>query len=345
MLFNTTRSVLYLLSFIALIVVPFNFLSAQNLSNIFEPSVEISLTPTNPGPNTPVTATLTTNSFDLNAAFIGWAINGKVVSQGVGEKIFSFQTGAGGQIIRLEAILQIPNSTDVVRRQITIAPAELDIIWESRGYTPPFYEGKARAVLQSTLVFTAIPQIYTQNGKVPASDLVYTWSKNKSVLQGSSGYGRNFIVIEQDFLSRPFTLTVVVTTRDGQITVEKSVSINPGKPELVLYEEDPLLGFRLEKGITNSFDLQKEELWLRAVPYFSDISDRGNGLTDAMWRMNGHTVKEGPLEEKLVLRRPSGVEEGRVNISLSVENENKLLQSLQESFSILIKPITNNSVF
>lgn len=323
---------------------PLGLTHAQIIQNIFEPSVEISLTPENPGPNTSVTAELTTNSFDINAAFIGWAVNGKVVSQGIGKRSYSFRTAESGQIIRLEVVLQNPDTGATIQREVTIIPGSLEIIWESQGYVPPFYEGKAHPVLQSMIVFTAIPNIYAAGGRVSSKDLIYTWSKNKTVLQASSGYGKDTLIVAQDFLSRPFTIDLVAKTRDNQIVLQKSVSINPLRPQLILYEEDPLLGLRLEKGIDDTYTLTKDELWLRAVPYFEDSKDRSAGLIDSEWNMNGQIVKSGPLEERIVLRRPADTERGRVTITALFENNNKLLQSLQESFSIFIEPLTDNSL-
>lgn len=328
----------------ASLLFPFSMLSAQTIQNIFEPSVEINLSPENPGPNTSVTAEITTNSFDINAAFIGWAINGKVVSQGVGKRSYSFRTGDVGQIIKLEVVLQNPDTGAVISREVTITPGSLELIWESQGYLPPFYEGKARPVLQSMVIFTAIPNIYMNGEKVSSKDLIYTWSKNKTVLQASSGYGKDTLIIAQDFLSRPFTIDLIARTRGGEIVLEKSASINPQNPQLILYEEDPLLGLRLENGITDTYTLNKDELWLRAVPYFEDIRDRNNGLIDSEWNMNDQTIKSGPLEERVVLRRPENSEGGRVNISVTFENNNKLLQSMQESFSILIESLAANSL-
>ena len=326
------------------ILFPLGLLYAQNIQDVFEPSVEIVLNPENPGPNTYVTAEITTNSFDVNTTFIGWALNGKVVAQGVGKRSYSFQTGGVGQITNLEVVLQNPDTGASITRNITIVPGSLDIVWESQGYLPPFYEGKAQPVLQSMIIFTAIPNIYKDGEKISSKDLVYTWSKNKTVLQTSSGYGKDTLIIAQDFLSRPFTIDLTAKTIDGQMVIEKSVSINPLRPHLVLYEEDPLLGLKTEQGIDSSYRLTKNEVWLRAVPYFTDITNRSNGFVNIEWTMNGQTVKSGPLEERIVLKRPEDGEIGRVNIATIFENKSKLLQSLQDNFLILIEPLADNSL-
>lgn len=324
-------------------MLPIHSAYGQNITNLFESSVEITLSPENPGTRTPVTATLITNSFDINAAFIAWSINGKIIDQGIGKRSINFRTNDNSQLIILEVVIQDPTTGSIINRNRTIVPAELDIIWESQGYTPPFYEGKSQPVLQSQIIFTAIPHVSSVSGIIPANEFIYTWHKNKRVLQESSGYGQNTIIITQDFLSRPFTLDVTARTRDEQIVIEQSVTINPSRPRLVFYEEDPLLGFRLEKGITDTHILQKEELWLRSVPYFIDTNDRKNGLFSTTWRMNGENIKSGPLEERVTFRRPGGSERGIVDLSVSFENSNKTLQSLEESFSILIQPLVNTA--
>lgn len=322
-----------------LLVLPYNT-HAQSSGSIFEPSVEISISPDNPIANSQITATLHTNAFSTNDAFIGWALNGKVLDQGTGKSSFTFTLGDTGGTVRLEAVIQPAGSGDVIRKSTTITPADIDIIAEPQGYIPPFYEGGVRPALQSSIIFTIIPHITLNGARVPASDLTYTWSKNKSVVEQYSGYGKYVNIINLDFLSRPFTLTVEAHTLGNEVSVSKSISINPRTPELIVYEEDPLLGTLSQKALEGTVSLSSDELWLRAVPYWSDLTDRNSGKTQTTWQMNGTNVQSGPLEETLVLRRPDGVETGKTNIALSIDNQSKILQALQKSFSVLIEPVT-----
>ena len=50
---------------------------------------------------------------------------------------------------------------------------------QARRYTPPFYKGKKIFTSESVIKFIAIPNFVTSNNKkIPASDLVYTWKIN-----------------------------------------------------------------------------------------------------------------------------------------------------------------------
>lgn len=317
--------------------------------NPFESSVEISITPENPGNNTEVTANLFTNSFNQDSAYIAWALNGQVLTEGIGNKTFRFDTGNSSNPILLEAIIEPRESSEIIRKSITITPAHVDIIWESEGYTPPFYMGKSHIIVQSKVFFTALPNIQINGTPVSHSELIYTWSKDGKVLTNHSGYGRRTMVHELDFLSRPFTLSVEVSTRDRSVTAQKSMFINPREPQLVFYVEDPLEGLQLETGYTRgSIPMRGQELWIQAVPYFSDEVDYRSGTQIFKWTMNGAPVSQGSFRDKITLRRPDGVENGQVNVSLNTQNSSKILQTISESFSITLDGSdvgTNNSRF
>lgn len=326
-----------------LFLTPFT-LGAQTPQDIFEPAVELSMSPETPGRNTDVTVSIFTNAFNTNSAFIVWILNGEFISEGVGDKTFTFNTGELQEEIVVQAIIQTEDLQNPITKTITFTPAEVDIIWEAQGYTPPFYKGKSHPVFQSRIIFTALPSIVQNGGIIPPEDLVYTWSKGDTVFFDQSGFGRNVMIYTPDFLSRPFTLKVEARTQDGAVSAVKAVGINPSAPELVFYEEKPLEGVLLENGFTNGSNISMtgEEIWIKAVPYFTDINAYQNDNQVFKWTMNNTDISDSNFGDKIILRRPAGVERGIVNINAEIENGNPL-QILTDGFSIIIDRLSNTT--
>ena len=103
---------------------------------------EITVIPKFPKANTDVYIEIKNYSIDLNNSNITWRVNGVVKSQGKGVTTFSTKTGKNGELITVTASIRDERGISLTET-IRLRPAEIDLVWESDGYTPPFYRGKA----------------------------------------------------------------------------------------------------------------------------------------------------------------------------------------------------------
>ena len=164
--------------------------------------INVELIPANPKPNEVVYANITSFSIDLNSSKIIWEINGVVKKVGIGEKQLIFNTGE----MNSTTILNITITTqagETVEKTVNIKPSLMDLMWQSEGHTPPFYKGKALYIHQNKITFIAIPHIAGSNGEIGTKNLVYKWKLNGSVVDTSSGYGKNTLTMTGSIISRP----------------------------------------------------------------------------------------------------------------------------------------------
>ena len=138
------------------------FAHAQTPS--FGEVVLFDVSPENPRPNQIVTIDIESFSIDLDRAdSITWLINNEVVSRGAGIKQMQFETGKLGSHSVIDVVVR-GTSMGAITESITIAPTEVDLIWEADSYTPPFYSGKALPASDADITIVAISQFVTSSG-------------------------------------------------------------------------------------------------------------------------------------------------------------------------------------
>ncbi len=118
----------------------------------------VEMTPSNPGPNQSVSVSLNSFVFSIDSARISWILNGASKKSGRGEKNFTFETGGMGSQTTLRIVVETADGY-VAEKTIRIKPGEVDLIWETESYVPPFYKGKALFSYQNKINFIAIPHI------------------------------------------------------------------------------------------------------------------------------------------------------------------------------------------
>ena len=78
------------------VAIPAGPLAAQNLQGLGNnaPNLNVYVSPAHPGPRQQVAVTLESFATDLDRASISWSLNDTAAKQGVGQKSFTFTTGA-----------------------------------------------------------------------------------------------------------------------------------------------------------------------------------------------------------------------------------------------------------
>lgn len=298
----------------------------------------VSLTSNPPYPKANEEITLSAESFstNLNSSRIIWNVNGTVVADDIGKKQITIETGPVGSvtIVTLEIT---PQGEKTFQKQFTITVAEVAFLWEAKTYTPPFYKGKALFTPESPVVVAAIPQFASSNNLIPAQNLVYQWKQDDKVLYNQSGYGKRSIEIQGNYWGRKDPVSVSVTSLDKSISLTKTITLEPKKPLVLAYEDNPLLGILFNNAITGPFSIKKDsEVSVFIAPYFFISKLLSGDGTKYDWSMNGNSITD-QQGGNTVTFRDGGNGEGESQIKVTVSQKNAVYQNGLTQFSIIFK--------
>ncbi len=307
---------------------------AADLTNLTDADIAVAVTPETPGPYQSVTISISSYSVDLNRAKIMWTLDGKIEPSGTGVKKFSFTTGALGSK-SVVTIGIIADATHRVDKQITIEPAQLDLLWESPdSYVPPFYRGKALPSIEATIKIVALPN----SGALldaPAGSLVYQWKHNSSVDQQASGYGKNYYVFRSDYLNKKEIVSVQAADGGtGSFNATDTLEIVPVNPKIVFYADKFNEGTDYGNALVDTTALTENEITIVAAPYF--FSPKEKILTPGFkydWAINNKSIP-APDPKNMLTVQPTEGTTGTGVISLSLENMGKLFQSAKNTINI-----------
>lgn len=305
--------------------------SHAQLIGISENDVSVGIYPENPQPKDPVTVTIETYSFNLDNSTIKWYVNGNLAQEGKGLKTLTFQVGNLGQTSNVRIVITSDKGT--LTKNIAVTPSIVTITWEADTYTPPFFKGKALFSHQSTITFMAQPQIVVRGRTLNPANLIYTWSKEGTVLGNQNGYGKQTLTLTGSVISRSMKVMVDVQDPTSGATASGVIQINPIEPEVSMYVVDPLYGVQYNKVIQGTLPLDGKEVTLTAVPYFFSNAEGGSGSMSYNWSINGNTISDG-LNTRTRVFRKVGEVFGISNIGLRALQENKLLQFASYNLSI-----------
>lgn len=291
--------------------------------------------PKNPAAFETILITLESFSTDLNQADIKWYLNGALKKQGKAVKTFETLTGDIGTSLTIEAVINTKN-IGTLTKKVIIAPTEIDIIEQADSFVPPFYKGKALASTEGNVTLISLPLFVTSNGKkLSSNDIVFKWKRNGRVLPDESGLGRNSIAVDVPYIKEAVVkFEVEATAPVYNLIATESHFVQPENPEIIFYENNPLLGIMFNKALKGTLVLNKDEAAITAYPFFfgeAVISDRN---TNFRWSINGKTVTPtGGKRNSMTLRRPAGAT-GVSVVSLSIENTKRVFETASQSLRI-----------
>ncbi len=298
---------------------------------------EVNLIVNPPYPRAGDTVSLKLESYavDINSSDITWTINGEVKKQGIGEKTLSATLDSLGSGTVVQIAVQTQDNR-VLEKTVTLRPANVELLWQTGSYTPPFYRGKALFPYQGTAFVAAVPFFVNAEGqRIKPENLLYKWSEGDKTDGTSSGYGKSLFLVQGTIPIRPKTVSVEVSTPDRSLVAFASTHITPLEPRVLLYENHPLYGLRLEKALDGSIPLIKEEIKISAVPFYFDIPRKGQALLYT-WSLNSSLLPD-ETSANITLRRSSD-RGGRASLSLEVQNaEPKTFQAGRVGLQILME--------
>ncbi|OHA36399.1 MAG: hypothetical protein A2W65_02770 [Candidatus Taylorbacteria bacterium RIFCSPLOWO2_02_50_13] len=317
-------------AFLALTVLEAPALFAQTETAGTELTMAIS--PEFPRPGDPITVSVESYNIDLNRADVRWFINGKLVQSGVGGKSIVTRAGRAGELMEIRVVALGENGV-IYSANISLRPAEVNLLWQAESYTPPFYKGKALMPYQGTVLVAAVPSFSRGNSVMSSESLIYTWKEGDEVIGDSSGKGKSLFVFRGDVPIRPKTISVLVESPDHTMMAEASVDIVPVAPRLLFYEVHPLYGI-LPKALIGSFFMWGDETHIGVFPFYFETDARASAQISYGWEVNYQPVsnERGP---SITLRRATYAG-GKSNLFLEAKSadEEKLFQAAEERLTI-----------
>ncbi len=292
--------------------------------------VDIGIDTTYPRPGQKVEVSVESYSFDLNSSSIVWTVDGKVVEQGVGIVKIEVIAPKIGVKSNVKANIKNPNGKEV-QKNITIQSGAVDIIWESGGYTPPFFPGRIPFYYQNTVKIIAIPHLSTNGvGEIDPKTLVYSWKLGGKYIEGGQGYGKQSITIPADDLPRDLDVSVDVTNRDQTLRTASSITLAPSEQHLMFYEEDSLYGILFNKSLEGRIPLKNTEMKVLAIPYGFNLNNKDISYA---WSINN--IEQPDLfKNRSITIRTKGDSDGSSNIDLDIRNQDDILQGARGGFAV-----------
>lgn len=304
------------------------------IGNLPQTEIDVQMSPENPAPNSTLNVSVNSYAANIDTSKITWKIDGKTMKSGTGEKIFSFHVGDINTTTVLDIIIET-TAGETIEKTYNIKPTSVDLLWESEGFVPPFYKGKSLFSYQNKITIIAIPHITDANGQeINTGNLVYKWTKDGSAITSASGFGKNSFSFIPSIISRPFTIEVNVSTADSDGVGYANIYLAPSDPIVLFYRKDPLYGIGFQKALSGSVGIgSSREITTIGLPMFFGTTNANSADLVYKWYINSTPINSSPTQSTQVFRQ-NGDTAGTSNISLSIENDNKILQYASNNFNI-----------
>lgn len=311
--------------------------SAQSMLDQYEQArranqnLSLNVEPEFPEPNSTAKITAVSFSIDVNRSLLEWRVNNKAYKQGIGAKEIEIEVGAPGSQTIISFTATSPEG-DVIERQITLKPAQVDIVWEAQTQTPPGYKGKSLLSSGANIKISAVPFIVDSRGRrVPSSELFFNWKLDYKNVPQYSGRGRDFFTTKGPALFYSKTIEVEVTNFDKSLLAYGYTKVFAEEAKIILYPNHPSEGVKYNRVIKDNMEAQEDETRIVAIPYF--FAKENIDQLSFSWLMNGKVVeKVGPANE-MVLRREPG-RSGTAQIRMESKNPYEVTQMIVNNFTI-----------
>ncbi len=205
-----------------------------------------------------------------------------------------------------------------------VSAQSVDLLWHGVGYTPPFYLGGSLWAQEGSAVLFAVPQ-----GLGNPTQLDYKWIQDGTVLGSLSGVGRNTLTVTDPLFSKSKRIELQIIGSDEEILARQFLAITPVPPEVLIYEESPLLGFIFNREVSVGYQFSGQEVTFAAFPLFFSTSRADNGATYS-WR----SLAGEDSTENSVTYRIADDTLGSANISINITNPGTVRQLVEKNFLV-----------
>lgn len=330
---NKFKTKIFILNLILLgLVFTPSILLAESEIILQESDIEIQTTPENPEPYSDVNIKLVSYATDLNKAFIEWRSGSNVVLSGYGKTSYSFKTLGPNTATVFDIIITPPNSINSISKNVSIAPSEVEVLWESvNGYTPPFYKGKALFSREGIVKVVAIPN--TNVVKQGKGNITYTWRQGDKTNQNASGFNKDSFIIRNESLNKTEEVSVYASSVDNNYNAIKTITIPTFSPKIIFYKKSPTEGILYNYALNDGDFMEEDEITIVGEPYFLALS--GNEYNfNYIWRINDKTIS-APVKKREITVSPSS-RGGYATINLEMENLKTLYQNVSATLKLTL---------
>lgn len=291
--------------------------------------ISLTMSPENPAPGETVQLSISSYALDLNRSTVTWKAGGKVLTSGEGITQTSVSAGAIGSVTDIS--VEVTSETGQVGyADARIAPSDMQILWTSDSYVPPFYKGKKVAGPNAKISAYAVVQFSSGTRAIPEKDIVYTWYRGNTLLSTISGRGKSRATLTGPVFGSE-TFRVVAESVDHSHYAEANLVITAQEPQLKLYENHPLFGTLYHRAFVGAVNTVEKELKVTAVPYFAHTAS-SNALSYE-WSVNDRDIPAHPEEPETLVINAGGFS-GIANLSLVAMNPSDILMRSSGSWDI-----------
>lgn len=299
---------------------------------------EISLvaTPSSPSPGENFEVQAATPTFDKNAFFFQWSVNGvaRPDLSGMGRSTIKLTAGKIGSVVRIGVTASHPRE-GTRSAALTVRISDLVLTWSAETYVPKWYKGKALPLQDSVTRVTAVPRIIIDGSAINPDNLIYIWSLDDEdrvlVGPGESVFRLRF----SNFPRATHRISLVVEDRLKRIRKEKILLIEAERnPRLSIYEVRPLGGVEPRRS-ASLFPVSGETLDLLAEPFFFGVASK-RALTFT-WRVAGSEVTGSAENPFLLTLNLLGQPRGFIEVLARAKDQNEFLPSASKTLNIFIQ--------
>jgi hypothetical protein len=274
--------------------------------------ISVITNPKQPGPNETVYASLSSFAVDLNKTLISWSLNGQVVSQGVGQKNFSFKTGASGTQTSVGIKIDATDGSSA-NKQLILNPTTIDLVWEAiDSYTPPFYKGRTLVSQESAVKVVALLD------STKSAGASYIWKLDGKASEMFSGYGKNSFVFKKSFLDKKNKIEVSASSLINENIGSSSVEINNTNPKILFYKKNPYTGTDWSKALTSPLTIDQNGETIVFEPYFISPKNLYSPDLNIKWELSGSQISTPNTKNELSIKPEKS--NGSSVVKVTVEN-------------------------
>lgn len=311
---------------------PDDLLLSEKIPSLDE-QIDLKVIPENPKPESEVTVEVNMYGADINRLLIVWKINGKEVEKGIGMKKFKFVNGPAGVLTKVDVVI-FPKSGAPIQRSLSFSPINVDILWQAKTYTPPFYKGKALFTPESEIEILSFPYALNGSTRIDPNQMVYKWKLNYELDDSASGFGKNTFQFKGPIILREnFFQSTVYSSANPEIQGVNTLKLNHVSPQVVLYEDNPIFGVLYNRSIKGEYTLKDGESKISATPLFFSTKNK-NEKVGYVWELDSNKVDVPKYQNSVIFKRNNSVK-GSAFLRLIIDNSSHILQRATVSLNLL----------
>lgn len=311
---------------------PDDLLLSEKIPSLNE-QIDLKVTPENPKPESEVTVEVNMYATDINRLLIVWKVNDKEVTKGVGMKKFKFTNGPAGVLTKVDVAI-FPKSGTPIQRSLSFSPINVDILWQAKTYTPPFYKGKALFTPESEVEILSFPYALNGNSRIDPNQMIYKWKLNYELDDSASGFGKNTFQFKGPIILREnFFQSSVYSSANPEIQGINTLRLNHVSPQIILYEDNPIYGVLYNQSIKGEYTLKGGESKISATPLFFSTKNK-NEKVGYMWELDSNKVNVPKYQNSVIFKRNNSVK-GSAFLRLVIDNSSHILQRASTSLRLL----------